>query len=64
MNFTKAKNFLFENLQTIFLFLGLTLLDAGIFLTANAGFGLIGIGISLLVLAAIFNSEKNGGVKR
>lgn len=63
MNFTKAKNFLFKHVQTIFLILGMILIDFGILILLNAGVFLVCTGLFLMSLAFLINYEKQGGVR-
>lgn len=61
MNFTKVKNFLFKYMQTIFLILGMILINFGVLALLNIGAFLVCSGLSLLSIALLMNYEKQGG---
>lgn len=60
MNFSNLKHFLFDNLQTLLLLLGFLFIVIAIIFLANPFFGLLALGIVLIVLALLINYEKGG----
>ncbi|GAA3020413.1 hypothetical protein GCM10019998_15820 [Tetragenococcus solitarius] len=60
MNFSNLKHFLFDNLQTLLLLLGFLFIVIAITFLANPFFGLLALGIVLIVLALLINYEKGG----
>ena len=61
MIFTRVKNFLFKYMQTIFLILGVILINFGVLALLNIGAFLVCSGLSLLSIALLMNYEKQGG---
>ncbi|MGM0175551.1 hypothetical protein [Enterococcus sp. DIV0800] len=61
MNFTQVKNFLFNNVHTVLLLLGLVLILTAITLLTNAYYGLLALGIVLIGIAIMLNTEQKGG---
>ncbi|OQO83376.1 hypothetical protein BH739_16410 [Enterococcus casseliflavus] len=61
MNFTRVKNFLFNNIHSILLLVGLMCVLVAITLLTNAYYGLLALGIVLIGLAITLNTEQKGG---
>lgn len=60
MNFTNLKHFLSNNLQTILLLLGFLCITIAITFLTSIFYGLLALGIILIVIAFIINYEKGG----
>lgn len=60
MNFTSLEHFLSNNLQTILLLLGFLCITIAITFLTNIFYGLLALGIILIVIAFIINYEKGG----
>lgn len=60
MIFMKVVNFLFRYIQTIFLILGMILINFGVLVLLNIGAFLVCSGLSFLSLALLMNYEKGG----
>lgn len=61
MNFTRAKNFLSNNLHTILLLMGLLCVIVAVSFLANFYVGLLALGIVLIGVAMLLNNEEKGG---
>ncbi|MFR4507783.1 MAG: hypothetical protein ACLT5V_07680 [Enterococcus avium] len=61
MNFTAVKNFLSKNIHTIFLLLGLGLILIAITFLTNVYYGLLALGVVLVLLAVMLNTGEKGG---
>ena len=61
MNFTQVMRSVFNNLHTVFLLIGLVLVNVAITLITSPAYGLLALGITLIVLATILNKEQEGG---
>lgn len=61
MNFTRVKNFLFNNIHTALLLVGFLLIDVAITLLTNANYGLLALGVQCIVTALMINQTQKGG---
>lgn len=61
MIFTQVMRSVFNNLHTVFLLIGLVLVNVAITLITSPAYGLLALGITLIVLAMILNKEQEGG---
>lgn len=61
MNFTQAKNFLSNYIHSILLVLGLVCVVVAITLLTNVYYGLLALGVVLIGIAIMLNTEQKGG---
>lgn len=61
MTFTQVMRSVFNNLHTLLLLIGLILVNVAITLITSPAYGLLALGITLIVLAMILNKEQEGG---
>lgn len=61
MNFIQAKNFLSNYIHTVLLLLGLVCVLVAITLLTNVYYGLLALGIVLIGIAVMLNTEQKGG---
>ena len=61
MNSTQVKNFLSNYIHTVLLLLGLVCVLVAITLLTNVYYGLLALGIVLIGIAVMLNTEQKGG---
>lgn len=61
MNFTQVKNFLSNYIHTVLLILGLMCVLVAITLLTNVYYGLLALGVVLIGIAIMLNTEQKGG---
>ena len=61
MNFTEVKNFLSNYIHTIILLLGVACVLVAITLLTNVYYGLLALGVVLIGIAIMLNTEQKGG---
>ncbi|OTO45761.1 hypothetical protein [Enterococcus faecium] len=61
MNFTVVKNFLSKYVHTVLLLLGLVCVLVAITLLTNVYYGLLALGVVLIGIAIMLNTEQKGG---
>ena len=61
MNFTVVKNFLSNYIHTVLLLLGLVCVLVAITLLTNVYYGLLALGVVLIGIAIMLNTEQKGG---
>ena len=61
MNFTQVMRSVFNNLHTLLLLLGFVCVNVAITLIISPAYGLLALGVTLIVLALILNKEQEGG---
>lgn len=60
MNFTNLKAFLSNRIEGLILIFGFLIIDLAITLLTNYHYGLLALGIELVMIAFISNSERGG----
>lgn len=61
MNSIRVLNFLFRNIHTVLLLLGLACIVIAATLLTNAYYGLLALGVALILLASLINLNEKGG---
>lgn len=61
MNFTQVMRLVFNNIHTILFLAGLICINLAITLIISPAYGLLTLGITLIVIAMILNKEQEGG---
>ncbi|MDT2735764.1 hypothetical protein P7H00_01290 [Enterococcus pseudoavium] len=61
MNSTQVKNFLSNYIHTVLLLLGLVCVLVAITLLTNVYYGLLALGVVLIGIAIMLNTEQKGG---
>ncbi|HFN2464195.1 TPA: hypothetical protein ACHAEI_000103 [Enterococcus faecium] len=61
MSFIQVKNFLSNYIHTVLLLLGLVCVLVAITLLTNVYYGLLALGIVLIGVAVMLNTEQKGG---